>query len=350
VVASTEKRPPVVTASAPGRSSFKQNAETHSTTTDTVKQQAADQIADHAASTGTSPAVHPAAMEFDLLQGEELAELVADIKANGLIHPITLDKEGVLLDGRNRLRACALAGVKPQFETYKGDDPVGFVISANIHRRHLTKEQKAEKIAAALAKRPTSPPLARSATRGEAGRLAGSTRDSFKSAVVEKCAEHDIGKRTAERALAKARPTPDTRARGDAARPRSPRAGGRRKPDAAPPKLDSLAWSRASAEDKKHFLSAIGFNDWWSCAPGEFREKARSAGNTTEVDVEQTPSQVRAVKLSTPPASAGGEGQAAADPMAIPAALRRTPPTDRFGRARPEPGSRLKPDKKRGRQ
>jgi hypothetical protein len=343
-MAAATKRPPLVTASASGLSSFKQNAETHSTNTDTVKQQAAEQIADHAAPTGTSPTVHPVAMEFDLLQGEEFAELVADIKANGLIHPITLDKEGALLDGRNRLRACALAGVKPRFETYKGDDPVGFVISANIHRRHLTKEQKAEKIAAALAKRPTSPPLARSATRGEAGRLAGSTRDSFKSAVVEKCAEHDIGKRTAERALAKARPRPDTRARRGAARP-SPRPA---KQPAAVPSLDSRSWSQAAEKDKEQpvgspsarerFLSAIGYDDWWHCAPEAFRERAR-----------------REVLLATPSAPAGEiandlRGAAKDDPLAIPEALRRTPATDRFGRARPEPGSRLKPDKKRGRQ
>jgi ParB-like chromosome segregation protein Spo0J len=344
MASSRERRPP---ASAPGRSSFKQNAETHSTNTDTVKQQAAEQIADHAAPTGTSPTVHAAAMEFDLLPGEEFAELVADIKANGLIHPITLDKEGALLDGRNRLKACEIAGVEPRFETYEGDDPVAYIIACNIRRRHLTKQEQADLIVAALSIRTDLATMAKSVTRGEAGQLAGSTKDALKSAAVEEGAKHGISPRTVERALAKARPTPATRARRGAARPRSPRPGGRRKSDAAPPKLISLAWSRASAEDKKHFLSAIGFNDWWSCAPGEFREKARSAGNTTEADVEQTPSQVRTVKLSTPPASAGEEDQAAADPMAIPAALKRTPPTDRFGRPRPEPGSLLKPDKKR---
>jgi len=292
--------------------------------------------------------VHPAAELFHLFDSKDLDELVKDITDNGLIRPITLDKNGALIDGRNRLIACEIAGVEPRFETYEGDDPVAYIIACNIRRRHLTKQEQADLIVAALSIRTDLATMARSVTRGEAGQLAGSTKDTLKSAAVEEGAKHGIGPRTVERALAKARPTRATGARGGAARSRSPRLGGRRKSDAAPPKLNSLVWSRASAEDKKHFLSAIGFDDWWNCAPGEFREKAGSAGNTIEVEVHQASSEVRTVKLSTPRASAGEEDQPAADPMAIPAALKRTPPTDRFGRPRPEPGSLLKPDKKRG--
>lgn len=49
-------------------------------------------------------AVHPAAECFPFLAGDELQELVDDIAANGLRQPITLAADGVLLDGRNRLR------------------------------------------------------------------------------------------------------------------------------------------------------------------------------------------------------------------------------------------------------
>ena len=39
----------------------------------------------------------------------------ADIKANGLVHPIMLDVDGkILVDGRNRLKACEIAGVEPE--------------------------------------------------------------------------------------------------------------------------------------------------------------------------------------------------------------------------------------------
>ena len=51
--------------------------------------------------------VHPAAEVFPLLPADQLRELVADIRANGLREPLTLDREGLLLDGRNRLAAQA---------------------------------------------------------------------------------------------------------------------------------------------------------------------------------------------------------------------------------------------------
>lgn len=82
---------------------------------------------------------HPLAEEFPLLEGEDYADLVEDIRANGLIHAITL-YQGQILDGRNRYRACRDAGVEPRFEEYTGDDPEGFVESKNDHRRHSAQE------------------------------------------------------------------------------------------------------------------------------------------------------------------------------------------------------------------
>jgi hypothetical protein len=124
---------------------------------------------------------------------DELRELGEDIKANGLQAPIRVraEKTGVewtyqLLDGRNRLDAIELAGFDPvNPPKYKGkselhregrdcglqlslglplsfglpsftdisfvsgldeDEAFAFVISANIHRRHLTADQKRELI------------------------------------------------------------------------------------------------------------------------------------------------------------------------------------------------------------
>jgi hypothetical protein len=141
-----------------------------------------------------------------------------------------------------------------------------------------------------------------------------------------------------------ARSKPATRARGGTGRPRSPRSGSRSK--LAVPTLNSLVYSEASSKDRREFFSNIGFAAWWNDAPPEFRELARSAGNSIEVDVPQAPSEVTIVKLPTPPTPAGEEDQAADNPMGIPAALKRTPPTDRFGRPRPEFGSLLKGAKK----
>jgi hypothetical protein len=43
-----------------------------------------------------------------------------------------------------RVEACHMAGVEPHFVEYSGNDPVGFIIAANIKRRHLTSKQKSE--------------------------------------------------------------------------------------------------------------------------------------------------------------------------------------------------------------
>ncbi len=79
---------------------------------------------------------------FPMMSDEELKALAEDIKQNGLLNPVVLYR-GLILDGRNRLKACEIAGVEPCFVEFDGDNPVAFVISQNIKRRHLTTEQRA---------------------------------------------------------------------------------------------------------------------------------------------------------------------------------------------------------------
>src|SRR5262249_45051901 len=85
---------------------------------------------------------HPAADVFPLIPAAEFYQLVDDIKANGLQEPIVVH-EGKILDGRNRYLASLEAGVEPTFAPFRGDDPVAFVISANLRRRHLDESQRA---------------------------------------------------------------------------------------------------------------------------------------------------------------------------------------------------------------
>lgn len=85
---------------------------------------------------------HPAADAFPLLSGEAFDNLVADIREHGLLQKI-VTLNGEILDGRNRLRACGEAGVVPEFIEFDGDDPVAFVVSTNLHRRHLSESQRA---------------------------------------------------------------------------------------------------------------------------------------------------------------------------------------------------------------
>lgn len=87
---------------------------------------------------------HPYSEIFPLIEGDDFAALVTDIKANGLREKIWL-YDGKVIDGRNRFLACQKAKVRPQYRTFKGseDAALAMVISANITRRHLTFEQRA---------------------------------------------------------------------------------------------------------------------------------------------------------------------------------------------------------------
>jgi hypothetical protein len=101
--------------------------------------------------------IHPAAELFPMMSEQELRDLGDDIKKHGLRESVSL-LDGNLVDGRNRLDAMELVGLKVivngqldvAWKNVQGVDPVAFVISKNIHRRHLTPEQKREVIAALL--------------------------------------------------------------------------------------------------------------------------------------------------------------------------------------------------------
>jgi hypothetical protein len=85
---------------------------------------------------------HEAANIFPLINGEEFDGLVEDVRKNGQRESIKL-LDGKILDGRNRYRACLLANCEPKLETVSVDDPVAYVLSLNLHRRHLTPSQSA---------------------------------------------------------------------------------------------------------------------------------------------------------------------------------------------------------------
>ena len=93
---------------------------------------------------------------------EQQKELAEDIRKHGLREPCGLWKDGDgkewLLDGRNRLDAMALAkdaDHESHFVTLRADtDPWTYVLSANVHRRHLTRAQKRALITKVLEAKP----------------------------------------------------------------------------------------------------------------------------------------------------------------------------------------------------
>jgi len=81
--------------------------------------------------------LHPACAAWPEMSPGALCELAEDIAANGLRESITLTPANELLDGRNRYKACVIAGVKPTTVVYAGD-PFLFSLSMNKHRRHMS--------------------------------------------------------------------------------------------------------------------------------------------------------------------------------------------------------------------
>jgi ParB-like chromosome segregation protein Spo0J len=98
--------------------------------------------------------VHPAAECVRLMDEEELASLAASIQAHGQRDPIILGRVNgaaseALIDGRNRLKACEIAGVEPRFETieFEDDEAVKAFIADKSEHRNLTKGQQAMRLA-----------------------------------------------------------------------------------------------------------------------------------------------------------------------------------------------------------
>jgi hypothetical protein len=129
---------------------------------------------------------HPLANAFPLMEGADFKEFVADIKAKGLREPITMF-ESKILEGRNRHRACMKLKIEPRFEQFEGDEAAAaaFVISRNIHRRHLTPKQRREAIAKLLKLHPDK-------SNREIGRLTRTDDKTVASVRAEKEATAEI--------------------------------------------------------------------------------------------------------------------------------------------------------------
>jgi hypothetical protein len=85
---------------------------------------------------------HPLADLFPMMTDEELDELGEDMLKHGQREPIWL-YEGKILDGRNRYRACLMKSIEPRTTETRVADPLAFVISLNLKRRHLDESQRA---------------------------------------------------------------------------------------------------------------------------------------------------------------------------------------------------------------
>lgn len=92
---------------------------------------------------------HDYANLFPMMHGDALDALREDIRQNGVREPVVF-LDGAILDGRNRYMCARDLGLEYPRVEFSEADPLGYVISHNLHRRHLTESQRAS-VAAKLA-------------------------------------------------------------------------------------------------------------------------------------------------------------------------------------------------------
>lgn len=143
--------------------------------------------------------LHPLCTLFPRLTGADFDALRDDIAANGLRQPI-VTYQGMILDGGNRFRACLAANVTPTFTAFAGDDPTTFVLSSNLHRRHMSAGQRASIVSLAAN-------WARSQTHGGNRKLQGEALHL--ESVAERAAKSGATTRTQKDADKLAKNHPD---------------------------------------------------------------------------------------------------------------------------------------------
>jgi ParB-like chromosome segregation protein Spo0J len=116
---------------------------------------------------------------------EEFGRLKADINAHGQLEPIWTHRGGVV-DGRHRLRACRELGLEPVVREYDGHGTVlDFVVAKNLHRRHLSANQRAlvaAKLATLSGGRPSKTARKQAVTQTDAAAMLGVGRTTVQGA------------------------------------------------------------------------------------------------------------------------------------------------------------------------
>ena len=94
--------------------------------------------------------------------------------------------EGKIIDGRNRFNACKAIGINPTYRKWDGKGPlVSFVVSLNLHRRHMNESQRAmvaETLTNLKHGQRADAAWAASVTQPEAAEMLGVSRDSVQRA------------------------------------------------------------------------------------------------------------------------------------------------------------------------
>jgi len=134
--------------------------------------------------------IHPVVGILPPASEEDFNALLEDIRRHGQIEPVTVQGARIV-DGRNRYEACKRLGLREiKVREWAGGGPLAeYVVSVNVHRRHLTAGQKAAVAAGLLPELErdagerrkvhgmTAPGRPRNTSGKNSGSVAGEARD-----------------------------------------------------------------------------------------------------------------------------------------------------------------------------
>jgi phage N-6-adenine-methyltransferase len=218
---------------------------------------------------------HEYANLFPMMAGDALDALRSDIELHGVREPVVL-LDGAILDGRNRYQCASALGIAVPTVEFQGTDALSFVISHNLHRRHLTESQRAD-IGARVANMPrgrnwdNSANLPNKTSNAEAAALLNVSERSVREAKrVRETAPPEIVEavgagRISVSLAGKVADLPDE-AKADVVA-------------AAPEQMREIA---REAVKKAHVANNSGNNEWYT--PAVFIEAARSVMGGFDLD------------------------------------------------------------------
>lgn len=193
---------------------------------------------------------HPLAEVFPLLKGEEYRQLRDSVEDFGLLHPVSVTPEGVILDGRNRWKACRdlanarseeplphRARVRYRVEHLDAEQQVEFILARNLRRRHQSISQRAM-MAAGVRKFPHFGSL----SQAERGRLFSVSRETvqFADAVLDS-GDETLAARVEVGRVAVSKAAKDLRRAKAPAKPPEPTTAPQQEPEDLAPESQSLS-------------------------------------------------------------------------------------------------------------
>jgi hypothetical protein len=246
--------------------------------------------------------IHPACELFPPMSDEELKVLADDIRKHGMKSPIVLWHDGnevVLIAGRNRLDAVerfapgfangpiikdggitwdvkylSVSAWLPNNGGAQKIDPYAYVASANLHRRHLTAEQRIELVEKVIKSNPQMSSRRAAKIAGVSPTTATKAREKLEKAGDVSTVDTSIDTKGRQQPVHKSqtaspdKPKPKPISSPPIVPSANPAKSSKPSVNTAPP-LNSLSWSDATPDSRREFIDAVGVVSLWEAMTEE---------------------------------------------------------------------------------